>query len=124
MVVVASGRAWAVPADLAGSPRPLGPATSVAPGADEASVWLVSGESFPQRVVEVNLAGRRLELERELPPKAWFLHGAPDGRLVMQLKGDTVLWDPGDGRVVRRFGGTFLDARGSLVAVATCDPRG
>jgi hypothetical protein len=121
-VLVADGRAWAVPAGQTGPPRLLGQAHLALPAEAQDRVWLVDTRFGPPEqhydLVEVSLAdGRkhaRWTLPYDLAPVAVLRRGV----LASDLDGDLVVVGPGSGRTRTLLArdASFLDAHGGRVA--------
>jgi len=121
-VLVADGRAWAVPAGKAGPRRLLGRAELVLPAAAEDRAWLVdtrfgAPEQFHD-LAEVGLADAHRYAHWTLPYQVTPLAVLRSGVLANDLDGDLVVVEPGSGRVRKRLAreATFLDVRGDRVA--------
>jgi hypothetical protein len=121
-VLVADGRAWAVPAGQAGPRRPLGQALRALPAEARDHAWLVDSRFGPPErhydLLEVGLVDGRRRGHLTLP-----YHVAPvavlrSGVLANDLDGDLVVVEPGSGRVrtLLAHDATFLDARADRVA--------
>ena len=121
-VLVADGRASAVPAGQAGPRRPLGRALLVIPALASDRVWLVDTRSGPPErhydLVEVGLADGRRHTHWTLPYRVAPVAVAPSGVVATDLDGDRVVVAPGSGRVRTRLArdASFVDARGDRVA--------
>jgi hypothetical protein len=121
-VLVADGRAWAVPAGRAGPQWPLGQARQALPALAADRIWLVDtlfGQ--PERrydLVEVGLADGRRHTHWTLPYQLAPVAVLRSGVLASDLDGDLVLVEPGSGRVRTLLArdASFLDARGDRVA--------
>jgi hypothetical protein len=122
-VLVADGRAWAVPAGRSGPRRSLGSAATALPALADDRVWLVDaryGASTQLRytLVEVGLADGRVHTRWTLPYQAVPIAVLPSGLLARDLEDDLEVVEPGSGRVRAILARTarFVDARGSRVA--------
>jgi len=121
-VLVADGRAWAIPAGQAGPRRLLGRAVLALPAVAQDRTWLVDSRfGAPERLhelVEVGLADARRHAHWTLPYQVAPLAVLRSGVLASDLDGDLVVVEPGSGRVRTRLarGATFLDVRGDRVA--------
>jgi hypothetical protein len=121
-VLVADGRAWAVPAGRTGPPRLLGQAHLVLPAPAPDLVWLVGTRFGPpeQRydLVEVGLADGRRRAHWTLPYQVEPVAVLGRGVLASDLDGDLVVVAPGSGRTRALLArhATFLDVRGHRVA--------
>ena len=125
------GGTWAIPLDLSGSPRLLGPSSFVVPSATVGRVWLITtasqGQPATATAEEVGANGRyKSPLYRV--PSGVPISGVTGGLLLVNALGDSgVVWDP----VTRRFGtrfpgpnvGSLVDVHGSMVAWGVgCSP--
>ena len=121
-VLVADGRAWAVPAGRAGPQWLLGQARQALPALAADRVWLVDTRFGPpeQRydLVEVGLADGRRHAHWTLPYQVAPVAVLRSGVLASDLDGDLVLVEPGSGRVrtLLAHDASFLDVRGDRVA--------
>jgi hypothetical protein len=121
-VLVADGRAWAVPAGQAGPQRLLGRANFTLPALAKDRVWLVETRFGPgeQRydLVEVGLADGRRHAHATLPYQVAPVAVLRPGVLASDLDGDLVLVEPGTGRVRTLLArdASFLDASADRVA--------
>jgi hypothetical protein len=121
-VLVADGRAWAVPAGRAGPQRLLGPARQALPASAVDRIWLVDTRfGQPERrydLVEVGLADGRQHAHWTLPYQVAPVAVLRSRVLASDLDGDLVLVEPGSGRVRRLLAhdASFLDVRGDRVA--------
>jgi hypothetical protein len=121
-VLVADGRASAVPAGQAGPRRPLGRALLVIPALATDRAWLVDTRSGPPErhydLVEVGLADGRRHTHWTLPYRVAPVAVAPSGVVATDLDGDLVVVAPGSGRVRTLLArdASFVDARGDRVA--------
>ena len=121
-VLVADGRAWAVPAGRAGPQRLLGQAREALPASAADRVWLVDTRfGRPERrydLVEVGLADGRRHAHWTLPYQVAPVAVLRSGVLASDLEGDLVLVEPGSGRVrtLLAHDASFLDVRGDRVA--------
>ena len=120
------GGTWAIPLDLSGSPRLLGPASYVVPSATAGRVWLVTttsdrGQPVSITVREVEADGRSKSPLYRVPAGFGPISGVAGGLvLVDTIAGGSVVWDP----VTQHFGtrfpgpnvGNLVDVRGSMVA--------
>jgi hypothetical protein len=121
-VLVADGRAWAVPAGQAGPQRLLGQARQALPALATDRIWLVDTRfGSPERrydLVEVGLADGRRHAHWTLPYQVAPVAVLRSGVLASDLDGDLVLVEPGSGRVRTLVAqdASFLDVRGDRVA--------
>jgi hypothetical protein len=121
-VLVADGRAWAVPAGQAGPQWPLGQAHQALPALATDRIWLVTTHfGSPERhydLVEVGLADGRRHAHWTLPYQVTPVAVLRSGVLASDLDGDLVLVEPGSGRVrtLLAHDASFLDVRGDRVA--------
>ena len=121
-VLVADGRAWAVPAGRPGPRRLLGKALLALPGLADDRAWLLDTRFGPpeQRydLVEVGLIDGRHHTRWTLPYQAAPVAVLREGVLASNLDGDLVVVEPGSGRVrtLLARGATFLDVRGDRAA--------
>lgn len=121
-VLVADGRAWAVPAGRAGPQWLLGQARQALPALSADRVWLVDTRFGPpeQRydLVEVDLADGRRHAHWTLPYQVAPVAVLRSGVLASDLEGDLVVVEPGTGRVrtLLAHHASFLDVHGDRVA--------
>jgi hypothetical protein len=121
-VLVANGRAWAVPAGQASPRRLLGPAVAALPSLADDRVWLVTIRfETPKRwysLLEVSLADGRARTRWTLPLQAAPVAVLPSGVLTRTFHDDLQVVAPGSGRVRALLdrAATFVDARGDRVA--------
>ena len=121
-VLVADGRAWAVPAGRVGPRRLLGRALGALPAVAEDRVWLVDTRFGPpeQRygLVEVGLADGRRHASWTLPYQVAPVAVLASGLLANDLDGDLVVVEPGSGKVrtLLAHDATFVDVRAGRVA--------
>jgi hypothetical protein len=121
-VLVANGRAWAVPAGRAGPRRALGPALTALPALAADRAWLVTvGYETPEeryRIVEVGLADGRAHSHWTLPYQAAPVAVLPSGVLTRTFEDDLQVVAPGSGRVraLLARSATYIDAQRDRVA--------
>jgi hypothetical protein len=121
-VLVADGRAWAVPAGQAGPQLLLGQARQALPALTADRIWLVDTHfDRPEPrydLVEVGLADGRRHTHWTLPYQLAPAAVLRSGVLASDLDGDLVLAEPGSGRVrtVLAQDASFLDVHGDRVA--------
>jgi hypothetical protein len=120
------GGTWAIPLNLSGSPRLLGPSSYVVPSATAGRVWLVTttsdrGQPATVTVREVDADGRHKSPPYRVPAGFGPISGVTRGLVLVDTQaGGSVVWDP----VTQRFGtrfpgpnvGNLVDVRGSMVA--------
>ena len=121
-VLVADGRAWAVPAGQAGPQLLLGQARQALPALTADRIWLVDTHfDRPEPrydLVEVGLADGRQHAHWTLPYQVAPVAVLRSRVLASDLDGDLVMVEPGSGRVRRLLAhdASFLDVRGDRVA--------
>jgi hypothetical protein len=121
-VLIANGRAWAVPAGRASPARSLGPAVAALPALGGDRVWLVTIDyQRPERwwrLVEVGLTDGRVRTRWTLPYQATPVAVLPSGVLGRTFEDHLQVVEPGSGRVRARLASaaTFVDANGDRVA--------
>jgi hypothetical protein len=121
-VLVADGRAWAVPAGRAGPKWLLGQARQALPALAADRVWLVDTRfGLPEQrydLVEVGLADGRRHAHWTLPYQVAPVAVLRSGVLASDLEGDLVVVEPGSGRVrtLLAHHASFLDVHGDRVA--------
>jgi hypothetical protein len=127
------GGTWAMPLDIAGSPRLLGPSSYVVPSSSAGRVWLVTttfdrGQPASVAVQEVGADGHYKSPLYRLPFGFSPVSGVAGGLvLVDTVNGGGVVWDPWTQRFGARFPGpnvgNLVDVRGSKVAWGVgCSP--
>ncbi len=119
---------WAIPVDLSGSARLLGPSTDVIPSTTAGRVWLVTipynGASVATITVqEVGVDGRYRGPVYRVPAGFTPISGVAGGLVLVDTLGPaegSVVWDPATGRFGSHFPGpnvgNLVDVRGSMVA--------
>jgi hypothetical protein len=121
-VLVADGRAWAVPAGQAGPQLLLGQARQALPALTADRIWLVDTHfDRPEPrydLVEVGLADGRRHTHWTLPYRVAPVAVVRSGVIANDLDGDLAVVAPGSGRVrmLLAHDATFLDVRGDRVA--------
>jgi len=122
-VLVASERAWALPAGQAAPRRPLGRALAALPALADDRVWLVDvryGAPAEQlyELVEVGLEDGRAHTRWTLPYQAAPVAVLSSGVLARTPEDDLEVVEPGSGRVraILARAATFIDARDRRVA--------
>lgn len=90
--------------------RRIGPATHVAPGADDRTLWLTTGST----VREVTPSGHALAGPLRLPSGADVLRGVDGGLLLRTADGDWAVWNPRTGAVAGHYG-RVLAATGNTI---------
>jgi hypothetical protein len=121
-VLVADGRAWALPAGQPGPRRLLGRAVLALPARAGDRAWLVDSrfDTPEQRwdLAEVGLGDGRRHAHWTLPYQVTPVGVVTSGVLAVDLDGALVVVGPGSGRVraLLASDATFLDAQGDRVA--------
>jgi hypothetical protein len=128
------GGTWAIPLDLSGSPRLLGPSSYVVPSATSGRVWLVTitderGQPASTTAREVEADGRSRNPLYRVPAGFGPISGVEGGLLLVDTTaGGSVVWNPATQRFGARFPGpnvgNLVDVRGSMVAWGVgCSPN-